>query len=52
MATSTTLLASSKFIYSACLAENKGFLQCKQDNADPSKCLTEGSAVTSCVLKL
>lgn len=50
--TSALLMSVSKHIALRCSKINKAYLACKDKNADPSKCLAEGDAVTGCVIDL
>lgn len=49
---SSVLFAISKQIASACADKNRAFLACKKRDKHPEACLTEGDAVTSCVVDL
>lgn len=50
MAKSSVLYAAAKEIGSACDAENRAFLACKQKNEDPEACLGAGGLVQDCGL--
>ncbi|XP_038906805.1 NADH dehydrogenase [ubiquinone] 1 alpha subcomplex subunit 8-B [Benincasa hispida] len=50
--TSAVLMSSSKHIANRCRLENVAYLQCKQKDPNPEKCLDKGHQVTRCVLSL
>jgi NADH dehydrogenase (ubiquinone) 1 alpha subcomplex subunit 8 len=50
--TSAVLMSLSKHIAVRCSKVNKAYMQCKDKDANPEKCLAEGDAVTSCVIDL
>jgi NADH dehydrogenase (ubiquinone) 1 alpha subcomplex subunit 8 len=48
----STLYALHKHIATTCKGQNKAFLACKEKDLDPSKCMSEGKAVITCVKDL
>ncbi|KAL8161294.1 hypothetical protein V2J09_012783 [Rumex salicifolius] len=50
LATSSSLMMSSKHIGIRCRNENLDFLRCKKKDANPEKCLHKGREVTRCFL--
>ncbi|KAL4539788.1 hypothetical protein Ndes2437B_g01860 [Nannochloris sp. 'desiccata'] len=50
--TSAVLMAISKHIATRCSKVNRAYINCKENDANPEKCLKEGDAVTGCVIEL
>eukprot|EP00515_Schizochytrium_aggregatum_P011323 CAMPEP_0202092788 /NCGR_PEP_ID=MMETSP0964-20121228/48215_1 /ASSEMBLY_ACC=CAM_ASM_000500 /TAXON_ID=4773 /ORGANISM="Schizochytrium aggregatum, Strain ATCC28209" /LENGTH=101 /DNA_ID=CAMNT_0048661033 /DNA_START=414 /DNA_END=719 /DNA_ORIENTATION=+ len=48
---SNALLCAAPIIADECMAVNRAFVECKQGDPNPNKCLGEGEKVTACVLK-
>jgi hypothetical protein len=46
------LLTAAPFVGEECLDVNRTFVQCKQADNNPAKCLDEGAKVTACTLKV
>eukprot|EP00898_Chlorokybus_atmophyticus_P004090 jgi/Chlat1/4682/Chrsp3S05619 len=52
LVTGPVLLSLAKHTAKVCAAQNTAFVDCKRADADPAKCLQQGTAVTSCLLSL
>ena len=52
MAESGTLMAAAKLIGAKCMDQNRNFMLCKKEDANPAACLAQGEQVTNCVLSL
>lgn len=50
MASSSVLYAVGKEIGASCQLQNRAFLKCKAEDADPEACLDKGDAVQECAL--
>jgi fission process protein 1 len=48
----TTLVASAKVVSQQCASANAAFLQCKREYQDPERCLSFGSDVLTCGLRV
>jgi NADH dehydrogenase (ubiquinone) 1 alpha subcomplex subunit 8 len=50
--TSAVLMSISKHIAVRCSKVNRAYINCKEADANPEKCLAQGDAVTGCVIDL
>ena len=50
--TSALLMSISKHVAVRCAKVNKAFIDCKKRDKNPEACLSEGEAVTICVVDL
>ena len=50
--TSAVLMSISKHIAVRCSKVNRAYMECKDADANPEKCLQQGDAVTGCVIDL